>query len=82
MLHISYTNPSFPNCTLYGYHDATTGSGINVKVVAMAVSIPVASIVIFVIFLTAIILVFMCFAERVSRDNMESGDQIILILFH
>ena len=63
MLH-SYTDPSFPNCTLYGYHDATTGSGINVKVVAMAVSIPVASIVIFVTLLTAIILVFMCFRRK------------------
>ena len=63
----SYTDPSFPNCTLYGGYEVTTADShptTNSKptgyVVAMAVSIPVG----FVLILLTVIIVLACLCFR------------------
>ena len=64
----SYTDPSFPNCTLYGHYEVTTTDSHPIKptgyyVVAMAISIPIAFIMILLL-LTATVLACLCFRER------------------
>ena len=64
----SYTDPSFPNCILYGRYEVTTTDShpTNLKpteyVVAMAVSIPVGFVIL--LFLTATVFACLCFRRR------------------
>ena len=63
----SYTDPNFPNCTLYGYQrnrlTTTDYSKPTGYVVAMAVSIPVGFTVILLL-LTATVLACLCYRRR------------------
>ena len=64
----SYTDTSFPNCTLYGRYEVTTTDSHPTKptgyyIVAMAVSIPIAFVVILLL-LTATVLACLCFCGR------------------
>ena len=68
----SYTDPSFPNCTIYGQYQVTTTDShpttnslkpTSKYVVAMAVSIPLGFIVIVTV-LTATVLACLCFRRQ------------------
>ena len=73
----SYTDPNFPNCTLYGYEryyvttvtvEYTTDESLPSKstefVVAMAVSIPITFVVILLLLTATLLGAYLCFRRR------------------
>ena len=65
----NYTDPNFPNCTLYGHYEVTTADSLPTKppagyVVAMAVSIPIAFIVILLLLTATLLGACLCLRRR------------------
>ena len=60
----SYTDPSFPYCNLYGHYEITTADSLRTKptgyIVAMAVSVPIAFIMILLLLIAILLGAYMC----------------------
>ena len=74
----SYTDPNFPNCTLYGHYVLTTAPPKPAEsVVTMAISIPLAFIMLLLLFTATLLGAYLCFRRRcclVNQYRVRSSD--------